>query len=162
MATIVLPEGQQRLLDWILDPRAEGAAPSDVTKGTQNHLAKVIGVDKSTLSKWKKDPRFRQAWHEQLLERTGGPEALSVMMKTLVEVATSKDAPAAARVAAARQYLETTEKYSPKRTINVTDPSLLNREDEDLMVRIDNLLSRAKEARRAHGIDGRALPFGKH
>lgn len=161
MGTISLPEGQQRLLDWILDPRAEGAAPSDVTKGSQNHLAKLIGVDKSTLSKWKKDPRFVQAWHEQLLERTGGPEALNVMMRTLQEVATDKTAPAAARVAAARQYLETTEKYSPRRSINVADPSLLNRDDDDLLLRIDNLLSRAKEARRSMGIDGRRLPFGK-
>lgn len=161
MPTIVLPEDQQKLLNWLLDPRKEGAAPSDTTKGTQNNLARVLGVDRSTLSKWKKDPRFIQAWQEQLLERTGGPEALAVMMKTLVEVATDKTSPAAARVAAVREYLDVTEKHSPRTQIKVADPSLLNRDNEDLMMRIDDMLQRAKTARRTLGIDGRALPFGK-
>lgn len=159
MSTIVLPEGQQRLLNWLLDPRAEGAAPSDTTKGTQNNLARAIGVDKSTLSKWKKDPKFVQAWHEQLLEATGGPEAMAVMMKTLVEVATDKKAPAAARVAAARQYIETTDKYSPRKTITVQDPALLNMEDEDLLQRSIRMHERLAAHRRSLGIDGRMQPI---
>lgn len=161
MGTISLPEDQQRFLNWLIDPRPEGAAPSDTTKGTQNNMARVLGLDKSTLSKWKKDPRFVQAWQEQLLEAMGGPEAMAAMNKVLMEVALDKKNPAAARVAAVRQYQEVSDKYSPKTQIKVADPSLLNRDDNDLILRIDTLLSRAREARRSLGIDGRSMPLGK-
>jgi len=157
MPTIVLPENQQRFLSWLLDPRPEGAAPSDTTKGTQNNMAHQLGLDKSTLSHWKKDPRFVQAWSEQLMEAAGSPATLQAMLGALVEIGRNTKAPAAARVAAVRNYLDVVDKHSPQTVVQVQDPSLLNLDNEELLERTNALLQRTREARRSLGIDGRSM-----
>jgi uncharacterized protein (UPF0147 family) len=160
MPTILLPEQQQRFLDWMLDPRPAGTGLTAQTKGSQNNLAKILGVDPSALSHWKKDPRFKQAWAEQVLERAGGPEALQRVLETLLSITQDKQAPAAARVAAAKEYLNVTERNTPKPVVKVQDPSLLNRDDAELLDAAHAMMARVAEARRSlgFGADGKRYP----
>jgi hypothetical protein len=157
--TITLPADQQRFLDWLLDPREPHGVPAEQFKGDRKWLAGAIGVDGGTLSKWEKDPRFRRAWDEQILETSGGPERLQNLLDQLYVIAAGKDetARAADRIAAIRLHLEITERHTPRTTVRVQDPAILQRDDRDLLERADAMNDRIRRARQEALIDGNTL-----
>lgn len=94
-----------------LTPKQEKALASLLAKGEVRAAAKDSGVGETTLWRWLKETAFAEAYREQrckLLE--AGTAALtsnvSKASKVLLDVAENKDAPASARVAAARAIIE--------------------------------------------------------
>jgi len=136
--TVSLERRQALFLEWLLDPRSS-AKPEredpDQYKGSQNNLARRMGIAPTTLTKWKSDPRFKQAWDEAIQKVAGGPERLQQMLQELNDIALGKDKSArtADRIAAIKLHLEVVGRHQPKTIIEVKDPRLNSATDEDLL-----------------------------
>jgi hypothetical protein len=129
-----LSVNQRAFLDWLLDPRPSNAGEPE-GKGSQNAFAKRHKMSAATLSKWKRDPVFVAAWEEKHRQVTGGIARYSELLEQLRKIALGEipgTRPADMR-AAAMNYMELTARYQPKKTLEIKDPSLVERDDKDLM-----------------------------
>jgi hypothetical protein len=94
-----------------------------------------MGLSPTTLTRWKKDPSFIAAWEKKHKKITGGIETYSKALHQLWRIAMGEvpgTRPADQR-SALMNYFELTDRYQPKKTIEIKDPSLLERSDEELM-----------------------------
>lgn len=89
---------KQTYLAWLCTPLKERDPRN------QTALAKQLGVGRETLSRWKDDKEFIEAWEKMYLKNIGDPSRKSEIMDTLYATATDKDDPK--HVAAAKQYFE--------------------------------------------------------
>src|ERR1043165_5346866 len=94
-----------------LTPKQEKALAALLARGEGKAAAKDAGVGETTLWRWLKDSAFAEAYRAarcKLLEAGAASLTANVAKaaKVLVDIAESKDAPASARVAAARAIIE--------------------------------------------------------
>ena len=89
---------KQRLLTWLCTPKKEREPPK------LEDLAEELGVTRRTLTNWKVDPEFLEAWNTMYLRTIGSPEVKSEIMHTLKRTATDPDDPK--HVQAAKTYFE--------------------------------------------------------
>lgn len=134
MANSGLSVNQARFLEYLLDPRPSTKDEPE-GKGSQVKLAKSMGLkDASLLSKWKKDPSFRQAWEEKHRDITGGIQRYSEMLEQLYRIGMGHvggTRPADMR-SAIMNYFELVGRHQPKQTIEIKDASLLAMSDEEI------------------------------
>lgn len=129
-----LSVNQRLFIDYLLDPRPTNGE-GDTGKGSQAKLAKRLGISAATLSKWKRDPVFVAAWEEKHREVTGGIARYAEMLEQLRKIALGVEPgtrPADMR-AAVMNYLELTARYQPKKTLEIKDPSLVEKDDRELL-----------------------------
>lgn len=118
-ATKPLTEGQLAFLEWLTDPERAGS---------QNGFAANLGVDSGTLSKWKKDPWFRDAWNQRLAELNVSPERTQNVVDAAYKLAIRGD------VQAMKLYLQLIERISPDNTVVIKDRRAAELSDADLAV----------------------------
>lgn len=133
-----------RLLEWLTTP------PRERQPQTVEALATELGVDRRSLSNWRRQPEFREAWEAAAREVVGSPERTQQVLDTLFRAAI--DATNKQQVTAARLYLEATDAIKPKPIeVRVAKPSDLT--DDEL----DALLSQGAAAlhreRNPEGVD---------
>jgi hypothetical protein len=156
LTSIALDPKQEMFLHYLLDPRSTAKPEADdpeLFKGSQNAWAKRKGIGPSTVSKWKSDPRFKQAWDEAIQKVAGGPERLQAFLEQLTDIGMGKDkgARTADRIAAIRLHLEVVGRHQPKTIIEIKDPRLAQTSDEELLKRAEQHALRIADAGRAAG-----------
>lgn len=115
---------KQTFLHWLCTP------PKEREPKTQELLASQLGIGRETLSRWKEDKEFLEAWEKLYLKTIGNPERKQKIMDTLYKTATDPDDPK--HVQAAKQYFEIEGSVKPaKMQVEVTK-SASNLTDEEL------------------------------
>lgn len=89
---------KQAFLEWLCTPAKE-RKPKNM-----EDFADTIQVTRRTLTNWKVDKDFLEAWEKLYLKTIGNPERKQSIMDTLYATASDKDDPK--HVAAAKQYFE--------------------------------------------------------
>lgn len=126
---------KQTFLKWLCTP------PKERDPRTQEDLAKHLGFSRETLSRWKEDKDFLEAWEKMYLKTIGDPARKQAIMDTLYRTATDPDDPK--HVQAAKQYFEIEGSVKPakmqvevtKSAATLTDAEL----DEILATKISNV-----------------------
>lgn len=114
---------KQTFLKWLC------TAPKDREPKTQEALAAQLGMGRETLSRWKDDKEFLEAWEKMYLKTIGDPERKQKIMDTLYRTATDPDDPK--HVQAAKQYFEIEGSVKPaKMQVEVTRPAKELSDDE--------------------------------
>jgi len=93
------------------EARKETAIAALISSPTLQSAAKIIGVNEATLWKWLQEPRFKADYRDARREVVAHAIAqlqntCGVAVLTLEAVATDEEAPASARVSAARAILD--------------------------------------------------------
>ena len=96
----------QTFIDWLTTP-VDKREPS-----SQGALAEQLGMDRSDLGSWKKDPEFLKEWHKRFLATVGGPDRRQRVLDALYRTATDETDPR--QVPAARAYLDGINALAPK------------------------------------------------
>ncbi|CAB4151628.1 Homeodomain, phBC6A51-type [uncultured Caudovirales phage] len=92
---------QEQFLTWLCTP-PNGRVPS-----SQAALAKHIGVDETTLRRWKNKPAFKQEWKRRIEDLQGSPERTQQLLDNLFERAIGGDNNSA------KLYLQATGRLAP-------------------------------------------------
>jgi hypothetical protein len=168
LTSVVLEPRQEDFLRWLLDPRSsqfpEKQNPERF-KGSQNDYARRKRIAPTTLTKWKRDPRFRQAWDEAIQRIAGGPERLQLFLQELTKIAVGEDAAArsADRINAIKLHLEVVGRHQPKTVVEIRDPRLDGADNDDLLVKARGLAQRIAEASRiTDGARGTVVKMVEH
>ena len=101
-------EHKQAFIAWLLTPKSER------NPETMNELAEVLGVTRRTLTNWKVDKDFMEAWEREYLRTIGNPERKQTIMDTLFGTASDRDDPK--HVQAAKTYMEIEGSLRPAKT----------------------------------------------
>lgn len=96
------------LLDWLIDP-VQGDLNSQAKWGKAN------GVAEATITKWKKDPKFRQAWSTELAKRNVSPDRVQTVIDAMFEKAQLGD------TTAAKLVLDYTNRFAPPTELEAAD-----------------------------------------
>jgi hypothetical protein len=119
----VMPSAVAEFMDWLLSfPRV----PATFKEYAEQH-----DVHERTLRSWKADPRFVKEWEARASELNVGIERVQAVMDNLFAIASTRQD--AAGVAAANQYLQMVDKYTPKKITIVQDESLDALSNEELL-----------------------------
>ncbi len=105
-STTKLTPKQKDFLEWLCTPPAQ-RVPSN-----QKEWGRANQVHHNTLSAWRKDPAFRQAWDQRLRELQVDPENIDVVMKALYAKA------AAGSEKAIQMYLAVVEEFRPPKEVD--------------------------------------------
>lgn len=127
-SNVVLTEGQEAFLDWLVDP---------ARVGSQNELADKIGVNRSTLSKWKKDIFFKRAWDKRLAELNIEPERIQAVVENMYQAAIGSGPQA---IKAAELYLRYVDRFTPKQEIVSSSSEATEMTDEELASAAENII----------------------
>lgn len=128
-----LSDRQEKFLDWLVDPDR---------KGSQADCARNIGVDPSTLSKWKRDGSFRSMWEKRLAELNVQPDRIQKVVEALYDAAIGGGQQS---VKAMELYLRFTERFIPKQIVD-DGRGLRDLSDEDLADVAENVTFLRKKA----------------
>ena len=116
---------KQRFLHWLCTP------PKDRDPSTMEVLAEELGLTRRTLTNWKDEKEFLEAWEKLYLKTIGNPEVKMRIMKTLEMTATDPDDPK--HVQAAKTYFEIEGSVKPaKMDVQVTQRPAKELSDEQL------------------------------
>jgi Helix-turn-helix of insertion element transposase len=116
---------KQRFLHWLCTP------PSERDPSTMEALAEELGLTRRTLTNWKDDKEFLEAWEKLYLKTIGNPEVKMRIMKTLERTATDPDDPK--HVQAAKTYFEIEGSVKPARMeVQMTQRPAKELSDEQL------------------------------
>ena len=116
---------KQRFLHWLCTP------PKDREPRLLEELAEELGLTRRTLTNWKDDKDFLEAWEKLYLKTIGNPEVKMRIMKTLEKTATDPDDPK--HVTAAKTYFEIEGSVKPaKMDVQVTQRPAKELTDEQL------------------------------
>lgn len=126
--TAVLDARQTQYLEWLVTPSHERVPR------TQGEMARLLGVDPTTLRRWEKRPTFKTEWDKRVNEIQGSPERTQRLLDALYEKALGGDN------RAAQLYLQATNRLVPQVTIN-NATSTADLSDEEL----DKLLASMAE-----------------
>jgi hypothetical protein len=121
---MAMNDQQEKFIEWLLMPKEARTAR------TQKDLAGVLGVGEQTLTKWKKDPEFIQAWEARYYEGIGDPGKKAEIMATLLETATDREDPK--HVQAAKAYMEIEGSLRPTQQVEMTVRPLSELSDTEL------------------------------
>ena len=97
----ILDTRQEQFLNWLCTP-ASGRAPA-----SQTAYAKEIGVDETTLRRWKNKPVFKQEWKRRIEDLQGSPERTQQLLDNLFARALDGDNNSA------KLYLQATGRLAP-------------------------------------------------
>lgn len=97
----ILDERQERFLSWLLTPAGHR------TPTSQDKLASEMGVDETTLRRWKKKPAFKLEWEKRVNELQQSPERTQKLLDSLYERAMNGDNNSA------KLYLQATNRLAP-------------------------------------------------
>lgn len=128
-----LTEDQEKFIEWLVDP---------ARKGSQNDCARTIGVNPSTLSKWKRDLSFRKAWDTRLAELNVQPDRIQKVIESLYENAIGSGPQS---VKAQELYLRFVDRFIPKEEV-VTRRGASDLSDDELADAAENVLHLRKRA----------------
>jgi hypothetical protein len=131
----ILDPKQEQYLNWLVTP-----APHREPR-TQEQMAKVLGVDGSTLRRWQKKPAFATEWKRRVDELQGSPERTQKLLDTIFQRALDGDNKAA------QLYLQATGRMAPTQ-VNVEHSTKVSEiTDEELDALIASVASSEKAAR---------------
>lgn len=118
-----ISEAQAAAIEWLVDPERVGS---------QKELAARIGVDQTTLSKWKKDYLFRKAWDRRLADLNVSPDRIQRVIDSIFSSATSGD------MKAADLYLRYVDRFTPKVAVVNESRDIKEMSDEELALELEN------------------------
>ena len=98
---------RDRFLEWLC------TAPQDRMPHNQYELAEELGIDRNSLSDWKKDAEFLAAWEKKYRQTIGSPERAGQVMQSLYETAIDRTDPR--QVQAAKAYMDQIEQAKPQK-----------------------------------------------
>lgn len=104
-----LLEGQAEFIEWLCTP------PPDRDPRSQNELARRLGKDPGTLTRWKDDPLVREQWERRLRQMNVSPEAMQPIIQTLHAKAVGGD------IKAAELYMKYVAQISPPKKVEIDD-----------------------------------------
>jgi hypothetical protein len=131
----ILEPKQEQYLNWLLVP-----APYRQPK-TEEAMAELLGVNDSTLRRWKKKPAFATEWKKRVEELQGSPERTQKLLDTIYERALGGDNKAA------QLYLQATGRMAPTQ-VNVEHSTKVSEiSDEELDALIASVAAGEKAAR---------------
>jgi len=134
MESILEPK-QEQYLNWLVVP-----APYRQPK-TEEAMAELLGVNDSTLRRWKKKPAFAAEWKKRVEELQGSPERTQKLMDNLYDRALNGDNKAA------QLYLQATGRMAPTQ-VNVEHSTKVSEiSDEELDALIASVAAGEKAAR---------------
>lgn len=132
--TPLLDSRQTQYIDWLVTP-----SPDRLPR-TQGEMAKMLGVDPTTLRRWEKKPVFKKEWDRRVAEIQGSPERTQKLLDSLYAKALSGDN------RAAQLYLQATNRLIPQQ-ITVQTSSASDLSDADLDKLLSSMLEREKSKR---------------
>ena len=120
----ILDVRQEQFLNWLMTP-ANGRNPS-----SQDKLAAELGVDETTLRRWKKKPAFKLEWEKRVNELQQSPERTQKLLDRLYERAMEGDNNSA------KLYLQATNRLAPTQVQveHTTKPSEISDADLDALI----------------------------
>lgn len=131
----ILEPKQEQYLNWLLVP-----APYRQPK-TEEAMAEMLGVNDSTLRRWKKKPAFASEWKKRVEELQGSPERTQKLLDTIYDRALGGDNKAA------QLYLQATGRMAPTQ-VNVEHSTKVSEiSDEELDALIASVAAGEKAAR---------------
>jgi hypothetical protein len=105
----VPPPLQAAFIEWLTTPQIERDPP------TQELWSRANGVSKDAPRRWKREPRFRQAWQDACSDINISPERLQDIIQTLHTQAVAGD------TQAAKLYLSYVAQLAPPQKITIDD-----------------------------------------
>lgn len=133
---LVLTADQQRYIDWLC------TAPSERNPSTAEEFAAMIGVNSSTLRRWKKKDNFITQWESQSKNHQGSPERTQGVLDAMFAKAVDGD------VRAAQLWLQAMNKMAPAQVEVKHDKSASQLSDEELDELIATLAAHEQSERR--------------
>lgn len=120
----ILDSRQEQLLNWLMTP-----APHRVPT-SQDKLAQQLGVDETTLRRWKRKPAFKMEWERRVGELQQSPERTQKLLDTLYERALQGDNNSA------KLYLQATNRLAPTQVHveHSTKPSEISDAELDALI----------------------------
>jgi len=97
----ILDVRQEQFLNWLMTPAGHR------TPTSQDKLALELGVDETTLRRWKKKPAFKLEWERRVNELQQSPERTQKLLDSLYERAMNGDNNSA------KLYLQATNRLAP-------------------------------------------------
>jgi recombinational DNA repair ATPase RecF len=131
-------EERERFIDWLC------FGPEREVGQSQADFARLLGVHTKTLTKWKKERKFRLQWEERLRETVMSPDIILDQLKVLHEVALhgEKDSD---RINAITQYQKLTGIAAPDRMqVDAQTVGAREMSDEDLMAELQQRVDAKK------------------
>lgn len=97
----ILDERQEKFLNWLLVPQSHRVPTS------QEKYAEFVGVDETTLRRWKKKPMFKMEWERRVADLQQSPERTQKILDSLYARALEGDNNSA------KLYLQATNRLAP-------------------------------------------------
>lgn len=115
---------QEEFLNWLMTP-AGHRDPS-----SQDKLAQKLGVDETTLRRWKKKPAFKMEWEKRVGDLQQSPERTQKLLDSLYERALGGDNNSA------KLYLQATNRLAPTQVQveHSTKPSEISDAELDALI----------------------------
>lgn len=138
---------KQRFLQWLCVPARE-REPS-----TMDELAVELDVTRRTLSNWKKDDEFIDAWAKRHRQTVGNPDRLNEIIDVLYKTATDIDDPK--HIQAAKEYRSWVEETKPQQVeVTVSQKyDLSHLSDRELFAMVGDHLAHEVEDRLSRADD---------
>jgi len=116
----ILDTRQEQFLNWLCTP-ASGRTPS-----SQAAYAKQVGVDETTLRRWKNKAVFKQEWKRRIEDLQGSPERTQQLLDNLFVRALDGDNNSA------KLYLQATGRLAPMQLEVAHKTNVTELSDEEL------------------------------
>lgn len=107
-------------IEWLVDPN----------RGTQADFAREHDVAPKTLSRWKREPDFREVWDRRCAELNVDPGRVQEVLDALHRKAAEGDS------RAANLYLQYIDRFTPRKIV-IEDKSVKDMTDEELAAQLE-------------------------
>lgn len=120
----ILDVRQEQFLNWLMTPAGHRNPTS------QDKLAAELGVDETTLRRWKKKPAFKLEWEKRVNDLQQSPERTQKLLDSLYERAMNGDNNSA------KLYLQATNRLAPTQVHveHSTKPSEISDAELDALI----------------------------
>jgi len=120
----ILDVRQEQFLNWLMTPAGHR------TPTSQDKLAAELGVDETTLRRWKKKPAFKMEWERRVNDLQQSPERTQKLLDSLYERAMNGDNNSA------KLYLQATNRLAPTQVHveHSTKPSEISDAELDALI----------------------------
>jgi hypothetical protein len=120
----ILDVRQEQFLNWLMTPAGHR------TPTSQDKLATELGVDETTLRRWKKKPAFKLEWEKRVNDLQQSPERTQKLLDSLYERAMNGDNNSA------KLYLQATNRLAPTQVHveHSTKPSEISDAELDALI----------------------------
>jgi hypothetical protein len=145
MAEILDPR-QEAFLNWLVTP-ASGRVPS-----SQTAYAQQIGVDETTLRRWKNKPAFKAEWEKRVAALQGSPERTQQILDNLFARAMDGDNNSA------KLYLQATGRLAPVQVNVEHSGKVTELSDSEL----DALIAESARSEKSFRLQTKVIPDGNN